>query len=271
MLAAILRLYRPAPMPLHVVLGDNALVDLAMQGLRGLVVVCKLGAVPALLALAWVQGLTLATASVAGLWTLWLAHRAGRRPRSCAAPLAEDTLLLGGFLVIALGLAAVSGAAPVGVGAAVLGGVGAAILVLLLMGLGIWAAWGRGHRFAVLRQPTFRVLGDNPDARNTLGRARIGPGGLRLVVPRTAEGPGCIVVYSLGLQSGAMVSWDQLRGPLEERGEVSVWIGEERPDAFPREPTDFQLRVPPGRCLISVRAYRPLPAQGQLLPRQEPA
>jgi hypothetical protein len=124
---------------------------------------------------------------------------------------------------------------------------GTALLVGLLAGpvlLGVllasvWATWGDQPTPIRMRQPWFRVLGDNPAAITWVTKVRVREEPVVVGLDRCAEGPVSAVLYRIGLGPVASVSWEDLKEAYEGGRAQAV------------------LCVPPGRYLLSVRCYRP--------------
>ncbi|MCB9671578.1 MAG: hypothetical protein H6734_19005 [Alphaproteobacteria bacterium] len=215
----------PPPLPLHLLVGDSRALDVALRALPAVLVAARWLAVPVAVGVGGIRAVPAVVALVGVL--LW---SRSRPDRSCASPLAEEAVGL-------LGCAAIA-AASGGGGSAVLAGALAGLTAWGLALLALFAAWGRRPSAITLRRPWFRVLGDNPAARTHLFRVRP-HGPLDVDLPRAADGPVSAVLYDLALRPVARVSWEDLR-PSYLSGGARV-----------------TLEVPPGRYLLSVRAYRP--------------
>lgn len=218
----------PPRLPLHLLRGDSPLADGVMAASG-----------PFLLAVRWLAGpIAVGVGGLAVLpgvlllGSLWLAL-SRRGTRSTAAPLGEEGLFVLGCALLAAVGSGNSGA----FGIVALGMLAAPVLLTVLLAL-VWASWGHRPTPFLLRRPWFRVLGDNPSAHTVLTRVHV-DGALSLELDRGADGPVSAVLYDLRLRPVQKVSWEELRSSyLQGRARV-------------------RLEAPPGRYLLSVRAYRP--------------
>lgn len=249
-------LVRPAPVPDHILRGGSAAWNLALGSVLGTMFAAKLAALPAVVAVAAASsgstgavGAALALGATLGALGWW----SRRRPRSCAEPLREEAV----WFVAAATVAGVAGLwggdldAGALIGAVAAGSVACLATIAGLAG-GFWWTWGQNPRFAVMRRPDFRILGDNPDALTVIARVRVVAGeALRVRLPHVAEGPVTFTVYDGRMRPLTGVAWDRLRAPLEADQRVDVVIGGAARD------DGFHVPLPPGRYLVSVRNYRP--------------
>lgn len=236
-------LHRP-PVPVHL-LAPGPLPSLLANAVLWGVLAVEIGAFGGLLWQAAQHG-AWGLAGAAGALYLGVFLLQAGWPRSCAEPLRDHALLLGGLallwsvqlgLVVPLGLGAVGGA-----------------LAMALGGLVIYLLWGQRPAFVQMRRRTFRILGDNPDAVAAICRVWLDERGVVVRVKRTAKGPITLAVNRPNMKVVDKVEWRELRGPLEERGEVRVFVGTEpAPEGLE---VDFQIQQAPGRHMVSVRHYR---------------
>lgn len=251
-------LARPAPVPDHVLRGGSGAFNLALSVALGAVFAAKLGAVPAVVAVGHAtDGTRGAVGAAAALATVLagLGAWSRRRPRSCAEPLREEAAWFGSAALVAAATGAWGGLLDArSVVVAVAGGGVATVAAVACLAAGFWWTWGRNPRFAVMRRHDFRILGDNPDALTVIARVRVvdGGSGLRVRLPRVAEGPVTFTVYDGRMRALAGVTWDELRGPLEAGDGVDVVLGPDGPRG-----SGFRVPLVPGRYLVSVRNYRP--------------
>lgn len=225
------------PVPTHFMGGPSARVALA--ALLNAIRLARWLAAPAVL---WACGAwaALPLLGLAGA----VAWSARRRPRPMAAPLAEDALwLLGSAAIVAGGRAAWPAFAA---------GAGLAVAFAIAWAAGVALTWGWSPDFVVMRRPTFRIIGDNPDARTWVAKMRVRGGrGPRIEVPHSARGPVTVAATRLGLGVAGSVSYRELGPVLVEKGRAVVRLGGVDPEA------DFALDVPDGPYFVSVRYYQP--------------
>lgn len=216
------------PLPLHLLRGDHPLLD-------GLLGALPWGLVAVRLLLGVGLVVTGGPALIGGiaLFVVWgLLSR--RRVRSCAAPIGEEAV------VLLAGAGLLLGATGDGAVALATGVVAGPVLLALLLGA-VWWTWGWRPTPVKMRQPWFRVLGDNPAAVTWITKVRVGEDGVVVGLDRCAHGPVSAVLYRLGLGSVGGASWEELQADYQS-GHAEVL-----------------LTAPPGRYLLSVRYYRPFP------------
>lgn len=234
-------LIRPAPIPRHLL--GVTWVRTLLGGLAWLGVGVRWAAVPAAL---WLGGLTWTTLGCLLGALGVVAWSLRRRPRSVAAPLLEESaFLLGCGVACAAPLAPGSGVAAAGAGVlAAVGALGVGALVLHV-------TWGWTPEFVQMRQPRFRVLGDNPDSRTFVCRARADRAGWVVEVPPGHDGPVTIAATRLATLSVAGTLSFRDVDPVLARGPVPVGFGTEP------APEGLSIVVPAGRYVVAVRYYRP--------------
>ncbi|MCB9780125.1 MAG: hypothetical protein H6742_16280 [Alphaproteobacteria bacterium] len=241
-----------APVPVHMLEGGHPALDAAFLALLWLGHGLKLLLVPAVLLvcrdqLSWAAPALLVL--IAGV--LWLGTR---QPRSCAAPMRDEALLLlGGGAIVAVARAAEHSAGALALTVAL--ALTAAVVALAGMGAGLFLTWGRGGSFVEMRRPTFRILADNPDAIAMVARLRVTDRGVRLTIPKTADGPTGLAVNHPNMKVVAKVSWQQLQPVLAAADTATVFLGPA--DSPHAASADFHVVLPPGRYVASVRNYRP--------------
>lgn len=214
---------RPAPLPLHLLRGDHALLDGLLEVGRWGSLVVRLAAGPVALLSGgpWL--------GVVGLGALWFGL-SRRRVRSSAAPIGEEALFVTGCGALA--------AWGLGTPWALLLGLAAGPVVLGLLLGAVWLLWGRTPTPVQMRTPWFRVLGDNPATVTFVTKVRV-TDRLVLELDQGADGPVNAVLYGLDLRPVARVSWDRIEAAYRQ-GQARV-----------------VLDAPPGRYLLSTRFYRP--------------
>ncbi len=246
------------PLPLHLLSGDARLLDLAMRGFLGAAWVTGLLAPPLLLLLAALQGpeTTALTALALVLIRLLEGQSRARKPRSCAAGLRERgigtgllALLCSALALPFLSLSLVLVTPPLAAFAAITG--------LLLLAALVWAFWGRGRHFLRLRQPHFRVLGDNPGSLTLVAKTRIATGGTWLHLPPLGEGPVTVTAYTLDGRRFGHLPWELLRPRLRGSQAARIRLVPEAPERPAVSEAPLSMSVPEGRVLLSIRYYRP--------------
>lgn len=239
---------RRAPVPIHL-LAIGAIPSAVAAGLVWLAYGIKLLAIPLVLLLATQGRWFVAGGSAVLLVALAVVQH--RRPRSCAEPLRDEAVFLFGVALLA--------ATEISIGEALLaGGTGvvAGVLIAAAIAALMYLTWGTDPAFVEMRRRTLRILGDNPDALTAIARVRVGEGsGLLLTLPHAARGPITLAVNKPSMKVVASVPWRDLRGPLVEQDQVTVFLGT---DDGAAPDSDFQIQVPAGRYIVSVRNYRPV-------------
>ena len=244
-----------APIPVHMLAGP--LARGLLRAVLGIGVVVRLAAIPGVL---WLGRGALPVVVPALLVLLGLVAWLHRRPRHIAHPLRDEAIFLLGCAAIAVAGRGCGGGMAWWAVAGALGAVGAVVA----WALGMHASWGWAPGFVQMRQPRFRVLGDNPDSLTFVCRARVSARGLWVRVPPGRGGPVTLAATELRTLSVTGSLGFREVDPVLARGAARLYVG----PAPPSDGTaDLVLLAPPGRVVLSVRYYRPVRvAGGQPLP-----
>ncbi len=218
----------------------------------------------ALVALAWAAKiaaplLVIASAPDNGGWRALgvaaLAEALGRlsaiRPRAGATPVRDDALwLLGCGLLLA---------APIETFVGLIAGT---VVVAVLLA-GQWFGWGRSPLLVQVWRPTLRVHGDNPDVCGATGRIRL-PDNLRVELRQESASFVSVALVGLGHSYVSAIESADLVPRLKQQGRVLIAVQDDF--SAPSPDVDFVLRAPPGRYMLTVRAYE-IPREGWTPPR----
>lgn len=225
------RLTAPPPLPGH--------LAWPIAALAWLTVAAKVVAIPLTVAGSAAAGTptpafaVLATALALGITTRRSAHVG-------SGQLIEDAVFL---TVTAVGLAGL------GRPSVVLVAVPVALALLAGSAAALWWGWGRRPRAVWMRRPTFRILGDNPDALTAVARVRVDAAGWVLHLRDLGEGPVTVAILDPVMRPVAHLGWADLEPGLRREGHLAVGLGPAGPGP--------QLVLAPGRYWLSTRFYGP--------------